>query len=258
MTTIPSSQSLDPRARRWGIAAKYAALLVVGFVVAPYVFTAITGLVGLIAAGVILGVTWMVLPAAESFAANMRIKLIKHEASKNPIESLEQEYLRRTQMLNERKVKIETLAAKTAGFGTKLKQFKRDYPSEASTYQEIYDKMVLLLDRSRDQWVLGEQKLVEFNHEIDKAKAKWDMALAAADLRQDAGQVEQEFFAKLRVECSFDTIELGMNSAFAQLDTLLMESEAVQSPAAAPKAIENGSTVIDIAPAATTKTRVAR
>jgi len=89
--------------------------------------------------------------------------------------------------------------------------------------------MVLLLKRSREQWVLAENQLDSFDREIEKAKAKWDMALAAADLRQDAGKVEAEFFAKLRVECSFDAIELGMNSAFAQLDTLLMESESVQA-----------------------------
>lgn len=226
MTPTPAT---DPRARRWGMVAKYASLLVVGFLVAPYVFTAITGLVGLLVAGGIMLGAWMVLPAIESGAANLRLKLIKAEASKNPIETLQNEYLRRTQSLNERKEKIETLAAKTAGFGTKLSQFKRDYPSEAQIYQDIYDKMVLLLKRSREQWVVAEKQLDSFDREIEKAKAKWDMALAAADLRKDAGNVEAEFFAKLRVECSFDTIELGMNSAFAQLDTLLMESEAVQS-----------------------------
>ncbi len=238
----------DPRARRWGIVAKYAALLGVGFFVAPYVFTAITGLIGLLAAGGIMLGAWMVLPTIEAGAANLRLKFIKAEAAKNPIETLQNEYLRRTQSLNERKEKIETLAAKTAGFGTKLSQFKRDYPSEAHVYQDIYDKMVLLLQRSRGQWVLAEKQLDSFDREIEKAKAKWDMALAAADLRKDAGNVEAEFFAKLRVECSFDAIELGMNSAFAQLDTLLMESEAVQALPSSTK------TVVEIETPTTAKT----
>lgn len=230
------TSTIDPRAKRWGLFAKYAALLAVGFFVAPYIWVAIGGLIGLVAAGGLLLGVWMLAPAVETAAANMRLRLIKAEAAKDPISTLQNEYHRRAQLLNERKTKIETLAAKTAGFGNKLAGFKRDYPGEAQVYQEIYDKMVLLLKRSREQWVLAERQLDAFDREIDKAKAKWDMALAAADLRQDAGKVEAEFFAKLKVECSFDAIEDGMNTAFSQLDTLLMESETVEisvSPAQA-------------------------
>lgn len=233
----PLPLSPEQRAQRWATVAKYVAILGVGFVVSPYVFTAITGLVGLIAAGGIMLATWMLLPAVGTFAANLRLKLLKAEAARNPIETLENEHLRRSQLLTERKNKIETLAAKTNGFGSKLTDFKRRYPDEAQTYQDIYDKMVLLLKRSREQWTMAERQLVAFQGEIDKAKAKWAMALAAADLRQDAGKVEEEFLARLKVECSFETIELGMNSAFAQLDTLLMESESVEinvTPAAQP------------------------
>lgn len=247
MSSLPLTP--DQRAQRWGVVAKYAALLVVGFFVAPYIFTAITGLVGLAVAGALMLGTWVALPSIQAGAANLRLKLIKAEAAKNPIETLQNEYLRRSQALNERKTKIEQLAAKTNGFGTKLQGFKRDYPSEAQVYQDIYDKMVLLLKRSREQWVLAERQLGAFDREIEKAKAKWDMALAAADLRQDAGQVEAEFFAKLRVECSFDAIELGMNTAFAQLDTLLMESDTVQALPSSEK------TVIELNPTPASKSK---
>lgn len=238
-----SSSTLDPRAKRWGLVFKYAALLGVGFLVAPIIFKAITGLIGLIAAALIMGICWMLLPAVETFGQNMRLKLLKQAAAADPIGTLQNEYHRRSQSLNERKVKIETLAAKTNGFGSKLADFKKRYPGEAQTYQDVYDKMVELLRRSRDQWKLADQQLKAFDGEIEKAKAKWEMALAAADLRQDAGKVEAEFLAKIKVECSFDTIELGMNNAFAQLDTLLMESETVEinvtgtAPQSAPTAL---------------------
>ena len=212
MNTPP--ENIDPRAKRWGIIAKYAALLVVGFVVAPYIFTAITGLIGLIVAGAIMLVVWMLLPTVETAARNMRLKLLKSEAARNPIETLQNEYLRRSQALNERKNKIETLAAKTSGFASKLAQFKRDYPADAQAYQDIHDKMVLLLKRSRDQWIVAESQLKAFDREIERAKAKWEMALAASDLRKDAGQVEAEFFAKLKVESSLDAIETGHRMLF--------------------------------------------
>ncbi len=226
MSTLPLSP--EQRAQKWATITKAAGVLVVGFVLAPYIFTAITGLIGLLAAGAVMAITWTVLPMLGDAAKNLRLRLIKAEAARNPIETLEGEYLRRSQLLNERKTKIETLAAKTQGFGSKLVQFKRDYPTEAEQFQQIYDKMVLLLKRSREQWVVAEKQMRAFDGEITKAKAKWAMALAAADLRADAGKVEAEFLAKLKVECSFDTIETGMNLAFSQLDTLLMESEAVE------------------------------
>jgi hypothetical protein len=260
MSSLPLTP--EQRAQKWGTVAKCAAILGIGWLVAPIVFTAITGLFGLLAAGVIMLATWVALPAIGDVAKNLRLKLIKAEAARNPIETLEGEYLRRSQLLNERKNKIETLAAKTNGFGSKLATFKRDYPGEAQTFQDIYDKMVLLLKRSREQWVLAEKQLDAFEGEITKAKAKWAMALAAADLRQDAGRVEQEFLAKLKVECSFDTIEMGMNSAFAQLDTLLMESESVEinvTPASTPAALPApSSTAIDAEVLNASKTPIRR
>jgi hypothetical protein len=238
------SNITDPRARRWAVVAKYGALLAVGFAAAPYVFTAITGLIGLVVAGALMLGTWMLLPFIGDAAANFRLRLIKAEASKNPIETLENESLRRAQLLQVRQEKIESLAAKTAGFGSKLQQFKRDFPADAQSYQEIYDKMVELLKRSRDQWKIADAQKDQFDREIVRAKAKWAMAIAASDLRKDAGQVESEFFAKLRVESSLDSIEMGMNSAFAQLDTLLMESESVQAlPSGERPAINVTSTV---------------
>jgi hypothetical protein len=257
-------ENIDPRAKRWGVIAKYAALLGVGFVVAPYIFTAITGLVGLIVAGVIMLVAWMLLPTVETAARNLRLKLLKAEAARNPIETLQNEYLRRDQALTDRKNKIERLAAKTAGFGSKLAQFKRDYPADAQAYQDIYDKMVLLAKRSRDQWILAEAQLKAFDREIDRAKAKWEMAIAADGLRQDAGTVEAEFLAKLKVESSLDAIELGMNTAFAQLDTLLMESEAFEinvtgtAPKSALAALPAATGGIDVANPTATKTTINR
>ena len=70
----------DPRARFWGNVAKYGALLVAGFFVAPYVWIAIGGLIGLIAGALVILAAWMLRPVVFSFAANMRLKLIKAEA----------------------------------------------------------------------------------------------------------------------------------------------------------------------------------
>ena len=92
----------DPRARFWGNVAKYGAVLVAGFLVAPYIWVAIGGLIGLIVAVVVILAAWMLRPVAFSFAANMRLKLIKSEAAKNPVETLQNDLKDKAQALAKR------------------------------------------------------------------------------------------------------------------------------------------------------------
>lgn len=238
-----TSHTLDPRAKRWGIVAKYAALLCVGFFVAPFIFTAITGLIGLIVAGVIMLAAWMLLPTVETAARNLRLKMLKAEAARNPIETLENEYLRREQELNERRNKITALAAKTENFGSQLEDFKRRWPANAPKYESVYQRMVALVADSRRQWKKAETNLNNFAAEIEKAKAEWAIAESASDLQKDAGKVEEEFLARIRSGAAFEAIQLGMNSAIAQIDQLLMESESDEinvtgtAPQSAPAAL---------------------
>lgn len=76
----------DPRAKRWGNFAKVAALLTVGFFVAPFIWVALGGLLGLIVAGAVCVVTWMLRGWFYSVVANMRMKLVKAEAQRNPVD----------------------------------------------------------------------------------------------------------------------------------------------------------------------------
>lgn len=223
MSNIPLAP--EQRAKRWGFVAKWAAFAIAGFLFAPYVMLTITGMLGLLVAGAIAGLTWVTLPAIESGATNLRLKLIKSEAAKNPIETLENEYLRRQLLLGERKQAIETFDAKTHTFGDKLDGFKRKYPSESAKFQAQYDQMNLLLHRQRDQWIEANKGLNMFNNEIEKAKAMWDMALAAAAAQAGSGLTNEDFYAKLKVETALDSVQDGMNRSFSQLDTLLMEGD---------------------------------
>lgn len=112
----------DPRVKRWGNFAKGAVFLVFGFLMAPFIFTAITGLLGLIAGLVIVGTAWTVLPAIEDKAKNMRLKLIKAEAAKNPIETLENDYKQKSIELDKRKTAIEQLKGRIMTFADGVSQ----------------------------------------------------------------------------------------------------------------------------------------
>lgn len=221
--------STDPRAKRWGAFAKYGALLVVGFFVAPFIFTAITGVVGLAAAGGILLGTWMVLPALGNAAANMRLKLIKAEAAKNPVETLQNDLLAKTLQLEERKKAIERLNGQIRTFGDKVDAIKARYGADDSSYLKLRDDHADLKRVSAhrvEKWREANQQLVRYRESIERAGMIWDAGQAAAAARESSGLSEEEFYAKLRSETAFDSIQNGYNEALASLDTMLLEADS--------------------------------
>lgn len=223
----------DPRAKRWGNFAKIAAILGVGFFVAPFVFTAITGLIGLIIAGAIVGATWMVLPAVEAAAANMRLKLIKAEAAKNPVETLQNDLKNKTVALNDRKSAIEKLNAQIRNFADKLDDIKERFGANDSGYIKLssdLQELKKVYKHRCDKWNEARRQLDRFAEEIDRAGMIWEAAQAASAAREASGLTEDEFYVKLKTETAFDAIQLGYNEALASLDSSLIDDPVKALP----------------------------
>lgn len=257
MSTLPLSA--DEKAAKWGTITRWAFFAGVGYLVSPIILATIQGMLGLIVVGAICGAIHFLSPVFQQAAMNLRLKMIKAEAAKNPIETLENEFLRRSTMLDERKHKIETFDAKTRTFGDKLDQFKRDYPSDAPKFQITYDQMMLLLKKQRLQWKEAAKGLQDFAGVITRAKAMYAMALAANEAKQGSGLDEDAFYAQLKTETALDSIQDGMNQAFSQLDTLVLESDNDDimknvTPAQQSLPSSNNSNIIDINVGAKSKT----
>ncbi len=221
--------STDPRAKRWAFVAKGVALLAVGFFIAPFIFTAITGLVGLIAAGAVMGLTWMVLPAIGNGAANIRLKLIKAEAAKNPVETLQNDLRDKTVALDLRKTNIEKLNGQIRTFADKVAGIKERYGVGDSGYVKLNADLANLKRvafHRAEKWKEARAQLNRYSEEIDRAGMIWDAGNAAAAARESSGLSEDEFYAKLRAETAFDSIQNGYNEALASLDTSMLESDA--------------------------------
>lgn len=226
----------DPRARFWGNMAKYGALLVVGFLVAPYIWVAIGGLIGLIVAGVVILATWMVRPVLFSFAANMRLKLIKAEAAKNPVETLQNDLKDKTLALGKRKDAIETLNSQIRTFGDKVDEIKSRYGAEDAGYQKLsrdLSDLRRVYAHRCEKWKEAREQLKLYEEEIQRANMIWEAAQAAAAARETSGLTEDEFFAKLRTETAFEAIKKSYNDALASLDTALLEGPSTASIEAA-------------------------
>jgi hypothetical protein len=236
MTTTNQAIFNDPRAKRWGNFAKYAALLVACFFVAPFIWVAIGGLLGLIVAAVIIVAAWMLRPWFYAVAANMRLKLIKAEASKNPVETLQEDLRAKTVALDGRKTNIEKLNAQIRNFSDKVDDILNRYGKTDTDYiklsRDLSDLQRVYKHRC-DKWNEAHHQLERFAEEIDRAQVIWEAALAAAAARETSGLTEDEFFAKLRTDTAFDSIQTNYNEALASLDTAMLDDPATPAKATA-------------------------
>jgi hypothetical protein len=253
MNTSTQSVLSDPRAKRWGVFAKYAALLGVGFLVAPFILTAIQGLIGLIVAGAIMLGTWMLMPAIETWAGNMRLRFVKAEAARNPVETLQSEFQRQMVALDERKTAVGRLNGQIATFADKLQSIGQKYGKTDSAYVKLAEQLSNLkrvAANRAEKWQQAFIQLQRFEQEIERAGMIWEAAQAAAAAQESSGLTEEDFMAKLKTETSLDAIRISFNETLASLDTDLMQSDAERmalAPAPARLALPEPTTeAIDI------------
>ena len=226
MSLTPSA---DEKARRTAAIIKVILFILLGLIAAPIAFLAIKGLVGLIAAVVIAFTAITIAPVVGEMAANWKLKALKDEAARNPIETLQRELLRRQQLLDDQKPKIERFETKILNFEGKLAGFKRQYPDEAPRFERTLGSMKQLLALRKERYQEAKTNLAQFELETQKARAIWEMGQAAKDA-SEGGMTEDDFYAKLKTDTSIEAIEESMNQAFARLESSLLESKEPTLP----------------------------
>jgi len=238
--------------KRVKIAATIAVTLGIGFLVAPIVFSAIKGLLGLIIVGAIALVTINLVPWFSAVVANWRLKAIKHEAAKNPIETLQNNYNERCENLAKYKAYIESTSAALGAFRAKIEGFKRDYPQDAEKYDAQAAQMKQLLMVRAQKYHDAKNELKRYEDQINRVSAEWDMAQEAAKMNKVATGVDSEaFLAKIQVDTALDSVQKSLYTAFADLELSLGEEKATinvtpTQTSDAPKAIENGRHSLDL------------
>jgi hypothetical protein len=212
------------KTKKW---VQYGLFALAAFLFGPIALITVTGGIGLIVMLVIALFTVNVLiPWVSMAAKNWRLKALKAEAAKNPIETLQNEYLRRKQQILDYRNKVRTFAAEVKNFGDHVAGFKRDYPDESASFDEKFNKMNELLRLRKAKYERAQQGLKDYEKSIDKFKRKWEVAQAAQRLDQTAGAINDEFIGKLMTETAIDSVQKSMNEAFAELDLALVDESA--------------------------------
>lgn len=198
---------------------------VTGLVVAPYVFLAIKGIMGLLALCGIGLLAVNVVPALSNMLANWSLKAIKAEAEKNPIETLELDYGKQENRLEQYKESITGFSASVKTFEDKLESFRSEFPQDTDKFDEQLKKMKRLLEIRVQNYKEAKKQTEHYYLEIQRAKAIWKMSLEAAKMNKASGISDEDFLQKIKVETSLDSVETSMNRAFAELETSLIEED---------------------------------
>jgi hypothetical protein len=191
---------------------------------APFLFMAVGGLVAAIVFLVIGGAAMALAPAMSMKFANWRIKAIQAEARRNPIQTMTAVLIRRQQDLGKQNAKIDKYEAAVQLFESKVKSLKRQFPDDQKGFEEQLEGMRKLLALRRERARDAKAQLAVFEAEIDKQKARYEVAMAALQVERQSKNIDdQEVFDKIKINESFDAVELAVGESFAQLSSALDE-----------------------------------
>lgn len=234
--------NLELKRKRIEAFVKIAALLAVGFVFQPFVFLAIKGLIGLIVAGIVslFGVN-VFFPWFAMKVANWRLKALKHEASLNPIETLENAFKQKQEALDKSRDNIKQTFTIVQNLANQIKTHNERFPNRPSQHLERFNKLRTLTKLRESKYILAFQQLVAFGELIEEKRSDWEIAKSMAEADK-LSAVGQDFESKLKQDAALASIEHGLNFAFSELDASLMDEAAQNRVAEA-----QGQTTVTVA-----------
>lgn len=219
--------ALDIRKARLSSAVKWGLGIAAAVLISPVIFLAVQGLIGLALAGIVGLAIINFAPVLGMKFANWKLKAIKAEAARNPVETMQAVYAEKAAALKSYLDRIEAFAGEVLTFSDKLDGFKAQFPGDAGKFEATLKAMQQLLQRRRERYSESKRKLAEFDGEIRKADAIWKMGLAAQAMTKAAGMTDDDFMQRIKTETAIDAVQTSLNRAMAELETSLLEETPV-------------------------------
>jgi hypothetical protein len=173
--------------------------------------------------------------------ANRHLAALKAEARKNPIDTLQTEYLAMEKQRQGISEANSAFMAVTESYGSELGENKRhdpsvDYSEEERTYAEM-QKVCAEQGNDLHEFVVA---LVAFKRKIDEASRKWNLQLKANTAFALLDEAERS--SKMRdilVQVSFDEVRTQYSGLFAKMNTRARELAAART-------LRIGHSVVDV------------
>lgn len=214
--------SINQRAQRWKDGSKVAIIVVGGAVAAPIAALSIVGVAGLAVAGAIGCLAISFAPVFSNMVGNWVLKGMKAEARRNPVETLQTEYLQRAKALSTREQAIKQFRGIVTSYNQKLDKFQQKHPNnpQLADMQDYSNKLQQLLKNRVDKYQESVSALATFAEVIEQAGDMWEV-MQVAYQADDSIDVELAFKSKLKSDTALDTIQTRINEVFGDLDTMM-------------------------------------
>lgn len=232
MTTLTTEQRKARIAgwAKWGIGLAGAALI------APIVFLAVKGIVGLAVASVLGMAIVHGAPVLSMKFANWKLKGLKQEARQNPIETRQNIAMQARARIKAGEQELTTFSTEVRNFADQVKALRSSQPDDAADFDEQLKSLKRLQDLKRQRLADAMHQADEFEAATDRAANKWKVAQAAIRMQKLSGAMEDDAMNKLLAAESLDSVQSAMNRALSELDSALaMEAPpALEAPAIPP------------------------
>jgi hypothetical protein len=220
------------RQQVWAVRVGAAAFgLIVLAAMAPLIWSAVTGGLGLLALGLIgaVGVAaFQSLPLLGQKLENRLLAARKAEARANPIEQLQNFLLQKRHGVASFKQAVVRIGAQIKGMSDMIEERKRQKPGYDATRQESAVKAMkeahaLLVVKYRN----AEVALVQLNEVVEDKQFEWKFGQAGqAALHNLNATSGQELLDQMLAGEAFDSVRDNFNQVFSELE---MEAEKLSS-----------------------------
>lgn len=222
---LPTIPEMKQRRSLW---LKVLIIGILGFLFAPFAVLAITGLAGLITAGLI-GFTAIVFgPWVADKLAILSLKARMKQAMENPIEQLIIIGRRKENELKEYQEAVIQLVTERNTLIQKNSELIKQYPEERGRFDKEISMMIRLCELREAKLKEAADAVEKYKQGIKKASVIWDVAKAAMAAKIAAGQLVDPM-DELLTQTSLDSVQRSMHTAFAELE-IEMAKETPQVP----------------------------
>lgn len=211
-------QNIDLTSKKTQTIIKVTGVVVLGFIVSPFIIAAIHGIIGLAIAGALVGSGWVALPYLAIKASNMRLLGIKKAAADNPVETMQNIYANNMRTIGEKDQKVANFSARLGDLRSKTKMLQTKWGSEkVADYNGAITKMSIVLDGLLAKQRKAKLEAKAYKSSMEEATDFYQLSLDARGVMELAGSAEQEVFEQIKSKVAFDAITHSFNLAVSQL-----------------------------------------
>ena len=216
----------EQRKARLQLGLNIAGVCIIAAIVGPFAVTILHGLGAILAVTATVAIAWTAMKFTNTFTlmvSNAALKSMKAEAMRNPVETLQTQYVKKADALKAFRQQLNNFVAEVGNFTAKVQSYVKQGLEDAPIYVGQLKKMKQLEALREQKYTDATNSLADFAEAIRRTDTKWKMACAAQHMSEAAGEMEGDVFDKICIETAIDAVQTKLNQSFADLDLALLD-----------------------------------